>query len=103
MNSHPSLVARGERHAVKDEVQAAEYLLATARDILNLIVAADVEREDQRIGEVRRQIADVFFQSLPLIRHGEPCAGVRNRLRDGPRDRPLVGDADDESVFAGKF
>src|SRR5687768_8182236 len=36
----------------------------------------------------------------PLIGDGEPRAAARRCLRDRPRNRALVGDADDESVFS---
>ena len=44
------------------------------------------------------ELADVLLEPLALIGHREPGAGPRSRLRDRPRDRPLVGDADDEPV-----
>ena len=102
-NGRVELVARRERRAVNDEVEAAECFAAPIRDVLDLLVAADVQGKDQRIGEVGRQLADVLLETFALICHGEPGAGVRNRLRDGPRDRPLVGDADDQAMLAGKF
>ena len=63
----------------------------------------DVARQHQRVVERRRQLAHVLFEPLARIGQREPRAGRRRRLRDRPRDRPLVGDADDEAVFAGEI
>ena len=53
--------------------------------------------------ERRRQLAHVLFEAFARIGEREPRAGRGGRLGDRPRDRPLVGDTDDEAVFAGKI
>ena len=63
----------------------------------NLRIVGDVAGKNQRVGQAGGQIADVLFEPLALIGDREPRAGRGRRLRDRPRDRALVRDADDEA------
>ena len=85
-----------------EEVEAAELAIELAPSVGNLLVARHVARQDERVVELRGQLADVLFEPLARIRQREPRAGCGRRLRDRPRNRPLVGDTDDETVFAGR-
>ena len=83
------------------EIEAAEGFVAAVGDVLDLRVVSDVERKDEGIGKICSQLAHVLFETIALIRDGEPRAGVGNSLGDCPRDRPFVGDADDQTMRAG--
>ena len=72
-------------------------------EVRDLLIVADVARQDERVVERRRQLADVFFEPLAGIGQREARARGRRRLRDRPRDRSLVRDADDETVLSGEI
>ena len=94
---------RRERRAVHEEIEPAE-------------LTVDAPRTPRRSGcrlvtsqgsssgscEAGRELADVLFETLALIRDREPGAGCGSGLRDRPGDRSLVGDADDESGLTGE-
>ena len=86
-----------------EEVQAAELLLDLREDGRDLVVVADVARHHQRVGQSGGQLADVFLETLALIRDRETRSRPRRRIGDRPRDRPLVGDTNDEAVFSGEI
>ena len=69
-------------------------------DVVDLRVVGDVAGQDQRIGQRRGELAHVLLEPLALIGHRQPRACARCGLRDRPRDRPLVGHADDEARLA---
>ena len=79
-----------------DEVEAAELLVDRREHRVHLRVDGDVTGQDQRIVQCLGELADVLFETLALVGHCQTRAGRRRRLRDGPRDRALVRDADDE-------
>ena len=97
--SPSQFLARGERRTVHDEVQAANSRSIAANTLVDLRIVGDVARQDQRIGAARRKLADVLLEPFTLIRHGEPRARCGSRLRDRPRNRTLVGNADDETCL----
>ena len=68
----------------------------SARDVL---VATDVARQQDAAASssCRGELVDVLLQPLVLVRQHEPRAGGIGLLRDGPGERPLVGDTDDEA------
>ena len=96
-----------------EEVEPAERLVDRRERLVDLLIARDVERKKQRVVQPGRQLSNVFFEALPLIRHSETSPRRRRRLRDGPRNRSFIGNADDqpelprqidhlgESVFRG--
>jgi hypothetical protein len=88
---------------VHEEVQPAEVSLDRFEHSGDLNVVGDIAREQQRILQRRRKVPYVLFQPFALIRDGEPCACSRSGLRDCPRDRTLVCNADDESGLAGEL
>ena len=93
---------RRERRAVHEEIEPAELAVERGGEVRDLLVARHVARQDQRVVELRGELADVFLEPLARIGQREARARPRRRLRDRPRDRPLVGDTNDEAVFAGE-
>ena len=85
-----------------DEVEAAERLVNLLEHARDLRVVGDIERQHQRIGQPLGELADVFLEPLALERqrHARP-RGVC-RPGDGPGDRSLVGDADNQAGLAGE-
>ena len=84
------------------EVDAAERLATAGRDGGQLLVAGDIEREDQRVVQLAGQLAHVFLEPLALKCEREACASFGDSFGNGPGDRALVGDADDEPVKSGE-
>src|SRR5438477_184737 len=78
----------------------AEGLPHLGDDAGDIVVGADValghERRVNRPGE----LADAGFDPFALVREGEAGPAVGQPLRDRPRDRALVGDAEDEAALA---
>ena len=60
----------------------------------------DVARVEHGARQRGRELFDVLLEPVALVREREPHPGARERLRDGPGDRALVGDAEDEPVLA---
>ena len=85
------------------EIEAAEFAIERGAEVRDLLIVGDVARQDQRVVERRRELADVLLEPLARIGQRQARAGGRRRLRNRPRDRPLVGDADDEAVLAGEI
>jgi hypothetical protein len=94
---------RCEGRAVNEEVETAELAFDVRHEIANLPVVADVTWAHQRALEARGKIADVLLEPFPLIGQGQPRAGGSSCLRNGPRNRSLVGDPDDEAVFSSEI
>ena len=97
------LFARRVCGAVHQEVEPAELLADAGEDGGDLAVVGDVTRQDQRVVEPGAELADVLLEPLTLIGHRQPGAGPRGRFRNRPRDRPLVGHADDEPVLPSQI
>ena len=87
---------------MNDEVEAAVLPIDGTEDAVDLLVAGDVARNHEGIGERARQLADVLLEPFALIRQGERRAFTRRRLRDRPRERSLVGDTHDQADLSGK-
>ena len=86
-----------------DEVEAAEFLVDAAEHRGDVLVGADVARQhERRLCEPLREVVDVLFEAA-LIGEREPSAAIGRRLRDGPRERPFVGDANNESQFSSEI
>jgi hypothetical protein len=68
------LLARRERGPVHDEIKPAELPIDRLEHVVDLGIHRHVARQDQRILQRCREVADVFFEPLSLIRHGEPGA-----------------------------
>ena len=82
------------------KVEAAELAIERGAESRRSADRRDVARQDERVVERRRQLADVFLQPLARIRQRQARARGGRRLRNRPRDRAFVGDADDEAVLA---
>src|SRR5205814_2596144 len=72
-------------------------------EIGELLIARHVARCNEWVLQRRRELADVFLEALARIRQREARARRGGGLRDRPRDRSLVGDADDQSLFSRKI
>ena len=94
------VVAIGERDAVDEEVEPAVLLLDAGEHRVDLGVVLHVERQHERLRrEGLGELVDVLFEA-PLIGEDERRARLGRRLRDRPRERPLVRDADDQAHLA---
>ena len=62
---------RCERRAVHEEIEPAELAIERRGELLDLLIAGDVARGDDWIGQLGRQLADVFFEPLAGIGKGE--------------------------------
>ena len=82
----------------KSSPPCASWIFAIDRG--DLVVVGDVERQHQRLRRQRvGELADVLFEAA-LIGEDESGAALRRRLRDRPRQRTMVRDADDQSNFS---
>ena len=68
-----------------------------ARDVL---VRAHVALGDERAGDGLGEVADALLDPLALVRESQLRAALGEPPRDGPRDRALVGDSEDEAALA---
>jgi hypothetical protein len=89
-----------EGGAVKQEVESTELGLQRRSKRCDLLIAADVARQDERVVQLCCQLANVFFQSRAGVGEGEASPACLRGLSDGPRDRTFVGDTDDEAELA---
>src|SRR6266446_3278495 len=89
-----------ERHRVYEDVERAGLAPEGREDAGDLGVGGDVARIKQRAGKRAGQRYDVLLQPVALVREGESHPGGRERLSDGPGDRALVGDAEDDPRLA---
>src|SRR5207344_934824 len=71
-------------------------------DRVHLVVARDIARQHEGIGQRCRELSHVLFETLALEGDGQRCARVSGRLRNCPRERSLVGDTNNEPDFAGQ-
>ena len=69
-------------------------------DAGDVVVRADVARGDERALDRRGELAHVLLDPLALVGERELGAAVGEPLGDRPRDRALVGDAEDEPALA---
>ena len=86
-----------------EEIEAAELAIERRAQRREVLVVGDVARQDERILELRRQLADVLLEPFARIRQRDPRALGRRRLRDRPRDGPLVGHTNDQSELSSQI
>ena len=92
-----------ERHRVQEQMQPAEFFADGFEDTGDFLVLRHVARQDERVRAERAgEFRDVFLDAIALIRERELRAFARPRLRDGPGNGALVGDAEDDSEFSVK-
>ena len=84
------------------KIEATVALADPGKQRRHLLVVRDVTRQDQRVDQRRAKLADVLFEALALIRQHERRPLRGRRLRDGPREGPLVGDTNDEAGLSSK-
>ena len=86
-----------ERDRVDEDVElAAERLADLGEDARDVVVRADVARGDERGVDRGGELAHALLDPLALVGERELRAAVGEPLRDRPRDRALVRDAEDE-------
>ena len=95
-------ILRGrEGNRVDEQIQpTVERLADLGEDARDVLVGADVALGDERARDLPRELADVRFDALALVGEGQPRSPVGEALRDRPRDRALVRDAQDQSGLA---
>src|SRR5829696_5663436 len=74
-------------------VEGFPHLVEHARDV---VVRAHVARRHERRSDLRGELAHVLLDPPALEREGEPGAAVGEPPSNRPRDRALVGDAENE-------
>ena len=90
-----------ERDRVDEDVEpAAERVCHLREDPRDVVVGADVALGDERARDALGEVAHVLLDALALVgeRDGRPLVG--EPLRDRPRDRALVRDAENERLLA---
>ena len=92
----------GERRAVHEKIQPAAVAGHGLEHRVDLAVVADVAGQHGDALERRRQLAHVLLEPFAGVGEHDVRALSRGRLGDGPRDRPLVGDTDDQAGLAGE-
>ena len=90
-----------ERDRVHEHVElAAERVADLGEDTRDVLVRPHVTGGDERRVDRVGKIADALLDAVALIGEREFRALVREPLRDRPRDRALVRDAEDERPLA---
>jgi hypothetical protein len=84
---------------VHEQVEAAERLPRLAHDPLHVVVRAHVALGDERARNALPELAHALLDPLALVRERELGAFFGEAARDRPRDRPFVGDTEDEATF----
>ena len=69
-------------------------------DTGDVVVRAHVALGHKRTGDALGQVAHVLLDALTLVRERDRGSLVGEALRDRPRDRPLIRDAEDERLLA---
>ncbi len=86
-----------------DKVEAAELLIDPCEDRIDVRVRRDIAGQHKwRLVKPLRQIVDMIFET-PLIRDRKAGSTAGCFLRDRPRNRPLVGHADDQAMLTGEI
>ena len=99
-NGAAEIVGLRERRAVDEDIESAEFLVERSAELGDLIVVRHIARQDEGIVERRRKLANVLLEAGARIREREARPGLRERLRDRPRNRSLVGNAHDKCELA---
>src|SRR5205085_12086066 len=87
-----------EGDRVDDETQSSvERLPHLAKHARHVMVRAAVAGGDERAVDLRRQVAHVRLDALSLEGERQPGAARRQASRDRPRDRALVGNAENQA------
>ena len=83
---------------MQQEVEPAPFLLDALEHLFGLSFGSDVERHEDRRLELLRQRLDMLLGLVVQIGDREVGAQGPKRLGAAPRDRLIVGDADDQSL-----
>ena len=87
-------------HGVHERVQLAVPLFQGGEEAVDFIVFAYVAHVGFGAGQRENEIFGFLLQTLVLVGDGELHAGGVKSLGDGPGDRALVGDSEDDAVTA---
>jgi len=85
---------------VHEEVEPSPPGLDLGEEIVQLGVVADVERFDEVRADRFRKRTDASQQRFPEVAESEFRPFAAASLRDPPRDRLVVGDAEDQTFPA---
>src|SRR5207245_11752266 len=86
--------------SLNSKIKPAKLFTNALERFLNFFWVGDVAREQRGIRHICfPQALDVFLQPFTLISKRQTCARFVQRLRRGPGNRALVGDAKDDSEF----
>ena len=95
------VLCRRERDRVDEAVEAsAEHVCGRCEDAVEVGVGADVALADDVAADRLGQLAHALLDPLALVGERELGALRVEALRDRPRDRALVGDAQHEHLLA---
>ena len=84
-----------------EDVEATtERVRHLGEDTRDVVVGAHVALGDERASDGRREVAHVLLDALSLVGEGNRRALVGEALRDRPRDRALVRDAEHERLLS---
>jgi hypothetical protein len=98
----PFEIFRGrERNGVDEQVELpAECLPDLFEDTVHVVVGADVARRHEQARDRVGELADALLDAIALIGECQLRAAVGETLCDRPRDRALVGDAQNQAALA---
>ena len=90
-------------HGMQEQMQLAEFFADGFENVRDFLVLGHVTRQEEGVrAEGPGEFGDVFLHAVALIREREPGAFPRPRLRDGPGNGSLVGNAKDDAEFSLK-
>ena len=91
---------RGKGDRVQQEIELPPFLPDPFEHLLRLAFDHDIHRHEDRRLQCLCQRLDVLFGALVKIGHGEFSPERTKGLGAPPGDRLVVGDADDQALFA---
>ena len=98
MYAPPEVLAVGEGDGVDDDVDLPEPVSDLLDRALDVGVVAHVALDGLRVARpVRDQLFDGAAHPLVLVRDGKLRPGLMQYLGDGPRDAPMVRDAEHDA------
>ena len=83
----------------EDVETAAERIRRLGEDARDVLVGAHVALGDERALDRRREVPDVLLDALALVGERDGRSLVSEAIRDRPRDRTLIRDAEDERLL----
>ena len=97
------VIAVGKGDGVNDEIDFSELVADLLNRALDVRVVAHVALDGLRVASpIGDQLFDATTHSLVLVRDGKLRAGLMEYLRDGPRDAPVVRDAEHDAGLSAQ-